>query len=182
MKTIILTNNKVALIDDDDYERLSKYKWGARQRIRRGKISGWDARRHEWVAGLNPKTGKKHTYVRNGKRYFINGYYKNIYMHRFLLNAPSNMEVDHIDGNGLNNQKSNLRLCTPSQNRMNTRTRTSSNTGITGVTWDNQTQKWRATITMKGKMINLGRYKEMKDAIEVRKKAEKEYFKEFTHR
>lgn len=175
MKVIPLNKSKVARIDDDDYERVNKNKWCLI--TKKGKLY---AGRHIWVyGGPHPITGKKYSYKRKGRVYEINGYYKSISLHRFILNAPDNLLVDHIDGNGLNNQKSNLRLCTASQNCMNSKTRSTSSSGYRGVTWDAQTKKWRATITQNGKMKNLGRFTEIADAIEARNSAEKKVFGEF---
>jgi len=175
MKTIPLTRGKAALIDDEDYERVNQYKWTAKPRTRRGITYGWVARRNQWFGDPNVQTVMKSS---KGDR-IVNGYYKNLHLHRFIMNAPEGMVVDHIDGNGLNNQKSNLRICTHSQNAMNSRTRSSNSTGVRGVSFDSQTGKWRATITHKGKMKNLGRYKELEEAIGIRKEAEKEIFGDF---
>lgn len=171
--------NKVSLIDDDDYERVAQYHWLVRKRERRGVFYGFDAVRSFWLSGPHPKNGKVFSYSRKGKLYNMNGHYERIFLHRFILHAPEGMIVDHIDGNSLNNQKSNLRLCSTSQNNMNSKLRKSSNSGFRGVTWDTQTNKWRATITQNHKMKNLGRFTELKDAILARQQAEKEAFGDF---
>lgn len=175
MKVIQLNTHKVSLVDDEDYDRVSKWKWFVINK--HGKLY---AGRHFWCKGPHPVNGKKFSYIRRGKRYVMNGHYRSMTLHRFILNAPEGMLVDHKDGNTLNNQKINLRLCTASQNCMNSKTRKSSNSGFRGVTWDAQTSKWRATITVKGKMKNLGRFTELPNAIEARKQAEKDAFGEFS--
>jgi hypothetical protein len=93
MKEIKLTQNKVALIDDEDFERINQYKWYAQKQ-------------------------KNNFYAR---RWIRVGKYKQlaIRMHREIINAPKGSDVDHIDHNGLNNQRSNLRVCSRSQNLMN---------------------------------------------------------------
>lgn len=99
---------------------------------------------------------------------WING--KTTQMHRFILNASK--IVDHINHNTVDNRKSNLRECTPAQNSMN-------RNGVAGITFDKLSNKWNAYIGMNYKRINLGYFKVKQDAIEARKKAEKEYFGKF---
>jgi hypothetical protein len=89
MKKIELGNGHNTLIDDDDFYIINQYKW------------------------LLHKT-RNTSYAKN---LLIDG--KIQFMHRQIMNPPINMSIDHIDGNGLNNQKSNLRLCTHSQNMCN---------------------------------------------------------------
>ena len=67
-------------------------------------------------------------------------------MHRQILNAPKGMVVDHKDGNGLNNRKSNLRLCTPAQNVRNRRPALGSSSKYKGVSRDKSRRKWLARI------------------------------------
>ncbi len=86
-------------------------------------------------------------------------------MHRVLMNPPKDMHVDHIDGNGLNNQRSNLRICTPAQNNANKPKRRDGRSSIyMGVTFDKANQKFRATIQKGGKILRLGRFALEKDA------------------
>lgn len=73
-------------------------------------------------------------------------------MHRLLTELMS----DHIDGNGLNNQRSNLRACTFSQNNANMKSRTGSSSSYLGVSWCNRQKKWRASIQKNGKSKSLG--------------------------
>lgn len=84
-KQIELTQGKFAIVDDEDYEYLNKFKW-------------------HWKS--------KNYAARAESR-------KTVFMHREIMKPPADMLVDHIDGNGLNNQKSNLRVCNKSQNGMN---------------------------------------------------------------
>lgn len=112
------------------------------------------------------------------------------FLHRVVLSRSigrplqRNEFVDHIDGNGLNDSRSNLRLCTKQENGQN-RTRLSfrNTSGVTGVSWDSQRNKWKAQIhiTCDGqqKGIHLGRFIRLNDAIEARRAAELKYFGEF---
>lgn len=105
---------------------------------------------------------------------------KFIRLNRFLLNVTDRkIEVDHIDGNPLNNRLDNLRVCSRSQNAMNTRTRTDNTSGCRGVTLDKRANKWVAYITVDGKTTYLGNYTDKDEAIRVRLKAEQELFGEF---
>lgn len=92
-----------------------------------------------------------------GKRFLI---------HRLIMNAPDDMEVDHIDGNRLNNQKSNLRLATSSQNKINRGPRKDNKSGYKGVSWHKQQNKWTARIKANGKYQYLGLYKNIEKAVE----------------
>lgn len=87
MKEIKLTKGKYAIVDDEDYEFLNKYKWHACN------YGG------KWYAG------RKH--------------YKKIYIHNEIMNPPTGMQVDHINRNGLDNRRCNLRICTKNQNQKN---------------------------------------------------------------
>lgn len=103
---------------------------------------------------------------------------KSISLHRFLLNSPQG-HIDHIDGNGLNNRRNNLRLCTVSQNQMNRRKRKQLTSRYKGVYWDNDIKKWRAEIYFEGKKHVLGRTSSENEAARLYNKKAKEFFKEF---
>ena len=80
---------------------------------------------------------------------------KPVYMHRVILSAPDNKSVDHINGNKLDNRKSNLRLCEQSDNSANSGNRTGK---YKGVSWDKSRRKWIAFVCYQYKNINLGRF------------------------
>lgn len=80
-------------------------------------------------------------------------------MHRLILNAPRSIRVDHIDRDGLNNQRGNLRLCTATQNAQNQTLKKSNTSGFKGVNWEERDQAWRARIVVGGKRISLGSFK-----------------------
>jgi hypothetical protein len=88
-----------------------------------------------------------------------------IQMHREILNPPSDMQIDHIDGNGLNNQKSNLRAATYRMNQNNQQHRATAKTSNhPGVSWREDVKKWRSQIQVKGKKFYLGSYESELDA------------------
>ena len=108
--------------------------------------------------------------------------YQSISMHRSILRLQSNDKVfvDHRNGIKIDNRKSNLRICTKSQNAMNQVLRSDNKSGVTGVRFDKQQKKWAASITINGKRTRLGFYEKIEDAIISRKEAEEKYFGEFS--
>lgn len=100
-------------------------------------------------------------------------------LHRFLMAPDKTEEVDHINRDKNNNKKINLRVVVHSQNGKNRSRQYNNKSGCTGVCFDNTTQKWRARITVDNKVVYLGYYKRLDDAIRVRKEAEVRYYGEF---
>ena len=135
MKEIKLSQGKSALVDDEDYEELNKYKWCAY------------------------KDGNTYYAIKTFK--VVEGY-KVIKMHKIIANTPKGMYTDHIDGNGLNNQKSNLRIVTNRQNQQNRHDNRSSK--YIGVSWNKDSKKWRARIMIDKKTKFLGYFNNELDA------------------
>lgn len=105
---------------------------------------------------------------------------KRVKMHRFLVNAAVGLDVDHINGHGWDNRRSNLRECTHAQNGMNQKVSARNSTGYKGVSFCKQTGRFRATIHLEGrKCVNLGRYSTPEAAYEVYKVAARKHFGEF---
>jgi len=113
MKEIELTQGKVAIVDDCDYEKLMERKWFASRQ--RNSVNGerYYVATNEWV----PEKKRQ----------------KTIFMHRIILSPPYGMYVDHVNGNGLDNRRENIRICTHSQNQANTGPLPSNKTGYKGV-------------------------------------------------
>lgn len=108
---------------------------------------------------------------------------KQIKMHRLILNAPNNTDIDHIDGDGLNNQKSNLRLCTASQNAMNAKKCVDGKSKYKGV-WickEGKKIRIRAGIRINFKLINLGSFNTETQAAKAYDEAAKIHFGEFAN-
>lgn len=93
------------------------------------------------------------------------------YLHRYLMQATSCQSIDHIDGNKLNNQKSNLRFCTNSQNQANRK--------MKGYSWNLKDKKWRAKITINHKQMHLGSYNTEAEAKEAYNQAKIKYYGDF---
>lgn len=79
-------------------------------------------------------------------------------MHRVILDAPPETLVDHINGNGLDNRRSNLRVANPAQNRQNMGRPAHNTSGLKGASWCKRTKKWQATISANKKQYHLGRF------------------------
>lgn len=107
---------------------------------------------------------------------------ENISLHRFIMNCPDDMVVDHINHNPLDNRKSNLRICTQHQNTINRGIRSNNNSGIVGVIWNESRKKWIAYIRYNKKGITLGYFKTKEEAIEKRKQAEIDLFGEYRNK
>ena len=98
---------------------------------------------------------------------------KEKYIHRVIINETNGKIIDHINHDKLDNRRKNLRLCSHSQNSRNRESK--------GITWDKENNKWMAQIVVNYKNIKLGRYLTKEEALTVRHKAEKKYFKEFAY-
>jgi hypothetical protein len=131
MKEIPLTQGKVALVNDEDYTEFGRLKW----QTHRGAYTNYAGR-----------------WVRHGpgrKREFIQ-------LHRAIMQAPPGIDVDHIDGNGLNCQRENMRRATRQQNCINTRIRCDNTTGFRGVVL--RGDKFDGHIKVGGRKLHLGRF------------------------
>lgn len=155
MKEVLLTKGKVALVDDDDYERVSRYKWYAVFFGRKG-YKCWNAQTR------------------------ISG--KSVLMHRFIMNAPHDRQVDHINHNTLDNQRdSNLRLCTNGENQANRPLSKRNTSGFRGVTLDRSvvSNPWRAMIRVNRHRHSLGNFARKEDAAKAYDIAAATYFGAF---
>jgi len=106
--------------------------------------------------------------------------HKNILMHRLLLSPIDEYVVDHKDGNGLNNRRNNIRICTHLQTSMNRKKNTNNSSGIAGVFWSSTYNKWEVGITIGHKQRFLGRFTNKEDAIKARKEGEEKYRGEYS--
>lgn len=100
-------------------------------------------------------------------------------MHRLVMNALIGYDVDHIDGNKLNNQKANLRICTRSENARNKKMSKSNTSGYKGVCWFKEREKWMVKISPNGKSITVGYFDNLKEAARAYNAKAVELFGEF---
>ena len=125
---------------------------------------------------------KDYCWTENGNGY-IRNIVNDIYLHRLIMEVDDDCEIDHIHGNDTrnDNRKSNLRIVTRSQNKMNVGIRENNHSGMTGVFWNDDIQRFEAYITQNNKRVNLGYYKTFEEAKAVRLKAQDEYFGEYSY-
>jgi len=148
-RPIPLTQGKFALVDSADYYDLIKYRWFAES------------------------SGKTFYAIRSLP------HQKKIKMHRHITNAPADLVVDHIDHNGLNNCRSNLRLCTRAQNIRNAPLRNSGTSKYKGVSWFANGKKWVATIRSNNKRHHIGYFDNEITAAKAYDEKAKELHREF---
>ncbi len=98
------------------------------------------------------------------------------------MNCPDDMEIDHIYHDEFDNRKNNLRIVTSSQNGMNKKIFKNNTSGVTGVSWNNTSQSWTASIQVNNKRIYFGNFSDFKEAVKVRKWAEEKYFGEYKYK
>lgn len=140
MKHIKLTQGKTTKVSDEDYEELSQYKWYFKKQVDGN--GGYAARNTSYVKG-EPRT--------------------TIRMHRQLLQPEPHLEVDHINGDKLDNRRENLRLVNRSQNMWN-RKKQKGTSKYKGVYWNRRCRKWFAQIQHNGKFHYLGLHDNEEDA------------------
>lgn len=153
-KELPITQGMLAIVDDGDYDTLAQFSWQA-------------------------------NFAKNGRCYAecslprINKYRPSTSMHRMIMQEPDGLYVDHIDNNGLNNTRTNLRICTNGQNNMNAYKIRNGTSKYKGVSWCKKSQIWRAFVCINGKSKNLGNFKSEIEAAYAYDKAAMEYYGEF---
>ena len=159
MKRIRLTKGKYALVDDEDFEYLNQWKWS-------------------WVGGERIYAARGEydptTYIK-GKNH---GRTKHIFMHRVIINSDAET-VDHINGNTLDNQRSNLRPCSEIDNIRNQKMASDNTSGYKGVAWGKREKYWIAYITVSYKQKHLGYFRNKIDAAIAYDLAACRFFGEF---
>lgn len=158
MKTVPLRGQKargrVALVDDEDYELVSQYRW------------------YVWEKPGTATKRPQGPYVETR----VAGTRSSLRMHILIMGQPG---IDHRDHNGLNNQRSNLRIATGSQNNQNMRSPIGYTSQYKGVYWSRQKRRWHATIAIGRKSRHLGFYVSEVEAAIAYDDAAPEMFGEF---
>ena len=143
-----------AIVDPADYERLKGYEWLARKAT-----NSFHARR----------------FIPGGK-----GKKRIIYLHQEMIQVPKGMVVDHINQNGMDNRRANLRAATWAQNAHNRKKYLKPGSSIyKGISWNKQSRNWKARIGFENKIIFLGHFKNEIDAAKAYDEAAKKYHGEF---
>ncbi|MGB2866426.1 MAG: HNH endonuclease [Sedimentisphaerales bacterium] len=152
-RRIPLTQGKCAIVDQDDFERLNKYKWYAVKST------------NTFYARRTKRAGKKYVFIM---------------MHRDVIHPPGHFLVDHINHNGLDNRKANLRLATCAQNSYNRiYFRKSKSSKYTGVSWQKQRKKWIVVIRYNCNNKFIGYFEDEIQAAKAYDKAAKKHHGEF---
>jgi hypothetical protein len=151
---IPLTHGKFAKVDSQDYIWLSQFRWHC-------------------------KINSNATYA--VRTITVAGESKRIYMHRLIMNTPPHLVCDHINHDGLDNRRANLRNCTIKQNNANARSAKGASSEYKGVTYSKRKKKWAAHIKKDGRQFNLGCFNDEVEAAKVYDAAAKKLHGEFAH-
>jgi len=150
MVVIYLSNGKEVLVDDEDYEVLSKFNW-------------CDDGHGRAVCQMKDEHGK----------------WRQVKMHRFITNCPKGKVVDHANGNPLDNRKINLRICIQKENLANARIPSHNTSGYKGVTYFKRDGRYRAYIKIDQKQYHLGYFNTKEEAAIAYNNKAAEVFGEF---
>lgn len=159
IRLIPLTNGHATIIDASDYEWLSRWRWMAQVSVQKGK--------KVYYACRDVRKGGKVT------KYSIHG---------LIIQPREGFVADHIDGDTLNNRRSNLREASPEENAQNRGMLANNKTGVHGVSWNVAHRKYAVYLGYKGKNMYLGEYVCLEEATRVRAEAEEKYYGKFRRR
>lgn len=151
MKYIPLTKGKRAIVDGEDFEWLNQWKW-------------------HYGGGYVVRTVHPTPYTS-----------RIIYLHREIIDAPKELEVDHKNGNTLDNTRNNLRTCFHFENSRNRKLPRNNTTGAKGIWWYKKIKRWQVYIVVNYRQIYLGIFKNKTDAAQAYNHAAKKYYGQFAY-
>lgn len=151
-KILVGTHRKIyfAMVDDKNFRELDQY---------------------QWYALVHKNTIYAHRMEKTTRKFIL--------MHRQIMKAPDNIDIDHKDNNGLNNLEENLRFCTVSQNMANSRLNTNGTSMYRGVLWNRNRNNWLARIKTNGKAHYIGSFYSEIEAAKAYDRAAMRIFGEF---
>lgn len=153
-KQIELTQGKTAIVSAEDFEYINQWKWS------------YDGHNH---CAVRSETIKKDGKYKS----------KSILMHKLIMETPKGMDTDHINGDRLDNRKSNLRICTHRENMCNRKQSKANKSGYKGVSWDNKYSKWVTRIRTSEKYMHVGYFKDKLSAAKAYNEAAKKHHGKF---
>lgn len=145
-REIQLVNGGVTIVDEQDYEMFSFLPW-MKLTGRRASTS------YAWLS------------------FKLYGKTINVWLHRLIVDPLIDQYVDHADGNGLDNRRSNLRICSPSQNSCNKKRREDNTSGVSGVSWHIRDKKWYVSVTFGRSRVHIGSFLDYRLAVAARNEA-----------
>jgi hypothetical protein len=148
-----LTRGFVAQIDASDLHKVAGFNWFA-------VVQSYTVYAVRRVSGVKGRGSK-------------------ISMHRQIIGATNDVQVDHVDLNGLNNRRENLRIATPQQNCFNRRKTRANTSGFKGVCWNRKSRKWQAGIRINGRSVHLGLFETIDAAYNAYCQAANQYHGEY---
>jgi len=159
------------LYDAEDHDKVSAHTWSAKKDYTKNKdkFYAYTTVPHPDGGWYCPPDGRRR------RRRTI------LHIHRLITGAPKGMDIDHINGNPLDNRKSNLRICTHTENMRNRGANKNNTSGYKGVGWHKKGKKWGATIKHNYKSVYIGLYEDKEEAARAYDKKAKELHGEFAY-